>query len=214
MTYGPIMGPAVLLWGVLIVTLGLAAVASRIIDTPLRTIDWLLLGIGLVQSSIAATVLVAVWFLILAYRKRASLIESPWRFNAFQTLLVLITLIAAGALFGVLKNGLLGYPDMLIRGNGSSAFLLRWYQDRIGDMTPAATFVSIPVWVYRVLMLAWALWLAFSLLKWIRWGWAAYSSGTYWKETPSLFRKKATKTAEPEASKHSPEAASSPQEPQ
>lgn len=198
MAYGPIMGPAVLLWGVLIVTLGLAVIASRTIDTPLRTVDWLLLGIGLVQSSIAATVVVAVWFLILAYRKRAPLIESPWRFNAFQAVLLLITLFAAGALFGVLKNGLLGYPDMLIRGNGSSAFLLRWYQDRIGDTTPLATFASIPVWAYRVLMLAWALWLALSLLKWIRWGWAAYSSGAYWKETPPVFKKReAAKTGEP-----------------
>lgn len=191
LTSGPVMGPAVLFWGVLIVTLGLAVLAGRYAESPLRTTDWILLGFGLVQSSVAATAVVVGWFLVLAYRKRAPEIASPWKFNAFQCLLLLITVLAAAALFGVLKGGLLGYPNLLIQGNGSSAFLLRWYQDRVGETMPLASFVSIPVEVYRGLMLAWALWLAFSILKWIRWGWGAYSTGAYWKETPAIFRRKA-----------------------
>ena len=58
--------------------------------------------------------------------------------------------------------------------------------------------MSIPVAAYRVLMLVWALWLAFSVLKWVRWAWACYSAGSYWKTTPALFKKRKV-SAEPVA---------------
>lgn len=200
MTRGPVMGPAVLLWGLLIVVMILAVIAGRHVDTPLKTIDWLLLGIGLMQWSIPATALVAGWFMVMLVRKRNAPIEDATTFNVVQCVLLLITFMAAVALFSVLKNGLLGYPDMLIQGNGSSAFHLRWYQDRIGTLTPETTMISIPVVAYRIFMLAWALWLAFSVLKWVRWGWTCYSSGTYWKQTKPLFARKQRQAAvvEPE----------------
>jgi len=36
--------------------------------------------------------------------------------------------------------------------------------------------------VWRGLMLAWALWLAWSLIAWLRWGWSAYGSGGLWRK--------------------------------
>jgi len=30
-------------------------------------------------------------------------------------------------------------------------------------------------------MLLWALWLAFSLLRWLRWGWACFSESGIWR---------------------------------
>ena len=39
---------------------------------------------------------------------------------------------------------------------------------------------SVPLLAYRLLMLAWALWLARALLGWIRWGWAAFTSVRGW----------------------------------
>jgi len=30
-------------------------------------------------------------------------------------------------------------------------------------------------------MLAWALWLASSLLEWVRWGWTCFSEGGLWR---------------------------------
>jgi hypothetical protein len=38
--------------------------------------------------------------------------------------------------------------------------------------------------VYRGAMLAWSLWLALSLLKWLKWSWAAFSMGGLWKKAP------------------------------
>jgi hypothetical protein len=58
---------------------------------------------------------------------------------------------------------------MQISSNGSSSFLLHWTQDRIGPDMPQPWVLTVPMWVFRVLMLLWALWLAYSLLNWLRW---------------------------------------------
>jgi hypothetical protein len=42
------------------------------------------------------------------------------------------------------------------------------------------------MWLYRVLMLSWSLWLAFALLQWLRWGWSCYSRGGIWRKPPPL----------------------------
>jgi hypothetical protein len=75
----------------------------------------------------------------------------------------------------------LGLPEMQIAGNGSTAYALSWYQDRSGSVLPRGLVLSVPLWVYRFLMLAWALWLAFALLGWLRWAWGSFSSGGLWK---------------------------------
>jgi hypothetical protein len=33
------------------------------------------------------------------------------------------------------------------------------------------------MWWYRFLMLAWALWIAAALIRWLRWGWRQFSEG-------------------------------------
>ena len=47
-------------------------------------------------------------------------------------------------------------------------------------MLPRPGIFSFSIFTYRVAMLVWALWLAVSLLSWVRWGWQAYSSGRLW----------------------------------
>jgi len=36
------------------------------------------------------------------------------------------------------------------------------------------------VLVYRFLMLAWSMWMAFALINWLKWGWGCFSSGRLW----------------------------------
>jgi hypothetical protein len=79
------------------------------------------------------------------------------------------------------RTGLLGLPEMQIAGNGSSGSLLRWYQDRADALLPQAWVLSVPLLVYRIAMLAWALWLAQALLRWLRWGWECFSHGELWR---------------------------------
>jgi hypothetical protein len=39
----------------------------------------------------------------------------------------------------------------------------------------------VPLFVYRLAMLAWALWLAHALLGWLRFGWDAFGTGGFWR---------------------------------
>jgi hypothetical protein len=48
---------------------------------------------------------------------------------------------------------------------------------------PQASAISLPLWVYKVLMLAWALWLANALIGWLRDGFAAWTKGGYWRQS-------------------------------
>ena len=41
--------------------------------------------------------------------------------------------------------------------------------------------ISAPRLVYRLAMLAWALWLALALLRWLRWGWESFTTGGGWR---------------------------------
>ncbi len=178
---GPRLGPAVLFWGALAVVALLAFGLGRTGFTPLAFRHWFLLGIGLSQGSAVGALLVAGWLLALGARERVTGDLSPLRFNALQLALVVLTLFAAGALFDAIHQGLLGLPEMQIAGNGSTATALAWYQDQNEALLPRAFVLSVPLWVYRCLMLAWALWLAFALLRWLRWGFQCFGAGGFWK---------------------------------
>ena len=80
-----------------------------------------------------------------------------------------------------IERGLLGIPDMQIAGNHSTRFQLNWTQDRIGGIMPTPWVVSLPQWIYHLLMLVWSLWLALSLVSWLRWAWGCFSTDHLWK---------------------------------
>jgi hypothetical protein len=103
-------------------------------------------------------------------------------FNVMQVVLGLLTIASLGQLFYAVAQGLLSSPDMQIVGNQSSAYSLRWYQDRSLPILPTATVISVPLMAYRLLMLAWSLWLAVSLLNWLKWGWTCFSSNGLWNK--------------------------------
>lgn len=102
-------------------------------------------------------------------------------FNLMQVLLALLVIAGASSLLWAVQQGLLGVPRMQIAGNGSTASELNWYQDRSDALLPQASIVSLPLTVYRWLMLAWALWLALSVLKWSQWAWDAFTHGERWR---------------------------------
>jgi hypothetical protein len=182
-TSGPTLGPAVLFWGELSIILLAALILGRLRDySPLGTISWLLLGIGLSQVSIWSGLLVVATFFAFGYRRRLAPKQLGGSFNLLQIALVLLALLTLATLFWALQQGLLGLPQMQIDGNGSSAYHLNWYQDRSGPLLPVVRLYSVPLLIYRLLMLAWALWLAFALLRWVGWGWQAFSQGGCWIE--------------------------------
>jgi hypothetical protein len=177
---GPRVGPAVLFWSTLVVVAIGAAVLGRIRLTPLRTRHWLLLGLGLTQVDAWVALVIAGWFLALGWRRREPDVGDGW-FNLRQLALVPWTVAVLILLFRSIQQGLLGLPEMQIAGNDSTAALLRWYQDRSGPALPQAWVLSVPLLVYRGAMLAWALWIATALIRWLRWAWDCYGEGGLWR---------------------------------
>ncbi|PID54924.1 MAG: hypothetical protein CR978_01705 [Gammaproteobacteria bacterium] len=181
---GPRMGPAVLIWGAVLVLVLIALILGRAGKNrfPLASLSWLILGVGLTQFSVYAVFLVALWFFAFYYRSTLSNNSQRLGINVLQVALVALSFVTGAVLLAAVKNGLLGSPAMLVEGNHSSAYLYHWYQDRSAEHYPQATVVSAPIWVYRALMLAWALWLAVSALNWIKWAWQAFASGGLWRK--------------------------------
>ena len=181
---GPRLGPAVLFWSLLAVIALAALGLGRVRATPLRARHWFLLGVGLTQAPIWLGAVVVGWLLALGWRRERGAALRPVAFDLAQLGLALWTLASLAALFLAVKRGLLGLPEMQIAGYGSSFELLRWYQDRAASLLPRASVLSVPLWVYRLAMLAWALWLAQALIGWLRWGWESLASGGLWKRPP------------------------------
>jgi len=174
------MGPVVLFWSMLAV---FALVALGLAKTGLAPLDWrrwLLLAVGLSQLDIVGAAIVAGWFLAVGERGRRAP-QTRAGFNLVQVGLALFTAYAAVLLFKAIAHGLLGAPDMQIAGNGSHAGMLRWYVDRSGPGLPRPWVLSVPLGVYRAAMLAWALWLADSVIGWARWAWTQFGTGGLWR---------------------------------
>ncbi len=178
--FGPPVGPAVLLWGELLVAILLAWLLSRWRLGPLRFHHWLLLVLGFSTFSWLALLVVVGWLFALDWRARTAPVVN-WKFNLAQLGLASLTLIAVVCLFESIRNGLLGSPDMVVRGNGSWANHLQWFADRSVDALPTASVISLPLWVYNVVMLFWALWLAWAVVGWLRMGFGAWMRDGYWR---------------------------------
>ncbi|GAB4178524.1 MAG: hypothetical protein Fur0032_19000 [Terrimicrobiaceae bacterium] len=180
---GPLRGPAVRFWVVLACSLIAAAVLASMRLSPLSLPEWMLLGIGLTQVPLPAALFVVGWLFFLSWRGTNHFRSLPaWGFNVFQVALVGVTALALGILVAVVGEGLLGSPEMFITGNESTRTMLRWFAARSPGPLPEPVFYSVSIWWYRFLMLAWALWLAASLIRWLRWGWGQFLSGGFFRK--------------------------------
>lgn len=178
---GPRLGPAVLFWSYLLVSLLVSFGLGQISLTPLKWYHWFLLSLGLTQIPVTMSLIIVGWLLLLGWRGRNGLrLDGPW-FNIVQIVLISVTLFAVAGLVMSIQQGLLGHPRMQISGNGSNSLDLIWYQDRAADRLPRPYAISGPILVYRLAMLAWALWLAQAMLGWLRWGWGRFGEGGFWR---------------------------------
>lgn len=185
-TNGPQMGPAILFWSWIPLIILLSYGLSRVPGVPLHFSAWLLLLLGLSQSDLVFIIIVAGWLLAMQWRANKPVLTQPSQFALRQVILGVWTLLALMALFNGIKHGLLGTPDMQITGNNSYGNVLRWYQDVAVDALPQPWIISVPHYVYRTLMLLWALWLSFALVRWLKWSWECFSKEGYWiKEEPA-----------------------------
>jgi len=178
------VGPAFLYWGELLIFLVVAVLLGRLPDSPLSMGEWLLLGLGLSTISWTVLLLVAVWLFTMRWRERTTAPRAlpPKRFNVLQVALAVLTVVAVATLvFSGVRYGLLATPDMGVTGPGSYRSTFSWFMDRTGASQPQPTVYSVPMWVYRTIMFAWALWIALALARWMRFSWRAWSAGGYWR---------------------------------
>ena len=182
-TGGPQYGPAILFWSLLAMVVAVAFALGRSTLTPLRFGSWLVLGLGLAQTFLPMAIFVVGWLFALGLRARRPA-TGRWTFNLGQLALVGLTVIAFTVLLFSIQHGLLGLPEMQVQGNGSHDRSLRFFTDRTSGPLPSVWFVSVPLAVYRGLMLLWALWLAKAVLEWVRWGWRAFTHEGYWRGRP------------------------------
>lgn len=209
---GPDMGPAVLFWGNLIAMLILAQclpwVSKRChFSLPIHRWGWSLLFAGFCTVHPLVNLMFLAWFFTCAWRAQ----HSHWNrklFNLRQCFIVLLSFGVALIMLGAIPYSLLGKPNMMIE---PSSWQLNWYLDRGNTELPKAWILAYPLQTYRLIMLLWSLWLAFSLIKWMTWGWQSFSKDGRW----SVSSKDGRSPSEPKPSIPSDEellAQTSPQE--
>ena len=180
-TSGPALGPAVLYWSELVVLILFALILGRIGLAPLKSWHWLLLGLGFSTFNWPVLGVVVAWLLACGAREKWQTDVNWWRFNLIQAGVGGLTVIALLSVVTALPQGLLGTPDMHVAGYNSYGDLLSWFADSSDSALPIASVVSVPLWIYKALILAWALWLSFALLRWLPWVWRCFSSQGYWR---------------------------------
>jgi hypothetical protein len=180
--HGPGIGTTLLYWGELAIFALVAFGLSLVPKSPLRFHGWLLLGLGLSTLSWWVFAGVAVWLLVMRWREgwnHAGL--RRWPFNLAQLALAALTVIAVTSLvFSGVRYGLLATPDMGMAGVGHFGGF-EWFLDHSQSRLPEPVVISVPIWVYRLLMFAWALWIALALSRWLKDAWRAWTAGGLWR---------------------------------
>jgi len=190
---GPPVGPAMLIWGVVIVLLIIAFALGKYKGYPVKTHHWMLLFIGMSTVENIGGVFIVFWFIAMAKRGSLKKKLNPDLFNVMQLGLVMLTIAAFISIVATVPIGLLSRPEMQITGNGSTSYALHWYQDYSMNSLPEGWIVSLPLWVYRIVMLLWSLWLAFKIPGWLKWGWESFSYGGLWRKVERRKREKPLK---------------------
>ena len=178
---GPGVGPAILFWGELLVFIVIAILLGRSRHSPLRVHEWLLLGLGLSTFSWGVLLAFGAWVFAMKWRSSWDGMVNRRNFNLMQVGLGVLSVVALMSLVSAIPYGLLSTPDMRVRGPGNSANLFSWFLDQSAGVLPQPAVISVSLWWYKLAMLAWALWLSFALLRWLPWGWRAFTANGLWR---------------------------------
>ena len=178
------VGPAILYWSELAAFIVLALALGRWPGSPIRTREWLLLGLGLSTLSWSVFLVMALWFGALRWRESWEPTSVPrWTFNLVQLSLVLLSVFAlTGLTFSGIRYGFFSTPDMGVAGPGSAGNSFGWFADRTVSALPQPVVFSVPLWIYKLLVLAWAFWIAYAIaLRWLPWAWRAWTARGFWR---------------------------------
>jgi hypothetical protein len=180
-TRGPALGPVVLYWPELLLMIAIALMLAKIKRTPLRRRDWVLLGLGLSTFSWGMLMLMAIWLFVMDYQQDIRDKLEKQQFNFLQLALGIFSVVVLVQLLITVPNGLLSTPDMQIIDSDFQPNTLNWFADQSAGELPTGSVISAPIWMYKVAILLWALWLSFALIRWIPWAWRCFSKDGLWK---------------------------------
>lgn len=190
LAWGPLMGPAILIWGVLLAMVGLGYALSRFIKAEFAPSfsGWIAVLVPLSALSPWSALIVVLFVFLLDIKQRHHERISTSNWNGAQLGLMILGVLSAAILLSGVYAGLLGLPNMMVVGNGSSAQSLNWYEDKAQmalDVSSglSAGAVLAPVWLWRAIMLGWALWMASAIAKRVPPLWAAMTLGGFWRES-------------------------------
>src|SRR5690606_9078838 len=136
------LGPAILYWTELLALIVAAVVLGRLALSPLRTHEWLLLGLGLSTFAWPVPALFAVWAFAMRWRERVPRLPVRWQFNGVQIALGVLTVSALVAVVGAIPFGLLGRPNMHVVSPVEFGSL-SWFVDRTPGPTPESSVLSV-----------------------------------------------------------------------
>lgn len=166
---GSYWGPAVLFWAKWFVLLAIMCVLIRVHVLRISYVSGLALSFGLSFLPTIVQFIPLLWlYLVQNVRIRDYVGE-----KLYKILLILIALFSVGVFYDVIKMGLLYAPPVLIAGNGSSAFNLKWFDDYIGSAGVSVSDVFLPqpyifsasMYVWRVITLVLSLFILAYVLK-------------------------------------------------
>ena len=124
----------------------------------------------------------AAWLLACGAREKFGVGDlNWWRFNLVQVAIGGLTVVSLLSILSALPRGLLGTPDMHVTGHRSFGTELGWFADSSESLLPMTSALTVPMWIYKVLILVWALWLSFALVRWLPWVWKCFSSEGFWR---------------------------------
>ena len=131
---------------------------------PIGLASWALILVGVVSAAPGSPLVGGALFSV--YLAWAALLARPGGGRAYRIALAALSLAVLLATLVIVANSLIGHPHdqyLSLAGGG-----LHWYQDY---GLPRVRVFSLDLWWFRVLALAWAVWLATALIGWLRTAW-------------------------------------------
>ena len=178
---GSSFGSTVAFWSILVGVILAAVCVSKIPSIALSTRDSVILAAGATVVDLKVLVFVAIWFFAIWIKSRVKEeISQPWLYRLGQLVLTGITLLVLYVLVKTVVAALTNDPNMYIVGTYYSSTWFTWFSDEISREIPSAWVLSVPLWVYFVLILAWVMWLVFSLLQWLKAWWETLNTPVLW----------------------------------
>lgn len=180
-TGGANLNPAILFWGILL-SLVVFSLFLKFLPTPIGFVSWVLLLFGVSQLGIEMAVLVALSIIIISMKSifYNKINTNRNLYNNTQIMISICALFILIVILATLNKGLLYNPEIF------SGDRLNWFTEQSDQMSSSPWFLSVPIWVYHLLMFIWAIWLSINLIKWGKWFWNLFIKDVLWKEKPLI----------------------------